>query len=120
MKRAQRKRLKYPLKAEKKRALVLLEAKWFVKEQEPVGPNADGERYTGGREENRNDEVLFPLGGRSHLLEHSAPMSVSEDDNETKSSANMNKHMAFVCVCVCVTLLLMCHVTESDFMYYSN
>lgn len=50
MKRAQRKRLKYPLKAEKKRALVLLEAKWFVKEQEPVGPNAHGERYTGGKQ----------------------------------------------------------------------
>lgn len=113
---------------EKKRALVLLEAKWFVKEWEPEGKAGQlvlMHTVKGTLAENRTMRCSSCSGvSRSHLLEHSAPMSGLADDNESERSANVNKHLALYCshTCVCSlycifnypeTLLLSCLMSQT-------
>jgi len=47
-----KKKTKIPLEGREKESISAFGSHWFVKEREPVRPNAHGERYT-GRKQNR-------------------------------------------------------------------
>lgn len=104
-----KKKSKIPLEGREKRALVLLEAKWFVKEWEPEGKAGQlvlMHTVKGTLAGNGNYEVLFPLGGAAFIY-WNIPLQWAVQQMKTKvRGVQMWTNMWLYIVHVCVHFVL--------------